>query len=83
LWRGQSTEGEIGLEYEKIDSMLKQLDNSSKRKRNMSYSNSQSAPLVANNKYKLDSSKRDVRRILDLIAKSEHKHTPVPICRIE
>lgn len=83
LWRGQTTEGEIGLEYEKIDSMLRQLDNSSKRKRDMSNSNSQSAPLVANNKYKLDNSKRDVRRILDLIAKSEHKHTPTPICRIE
>jgi NAD+ synthase len=83
LWRGQTTEGEIGLEYDKIDYILEQLDNSNLRKRDMSHSNSQSVHLVANKKPKLDNSKKDVRLVLDLISKSEHKHTPPPICRID
>jgi NAD+ synthase len=83
LWRGQTTEGEIGLEYDKIDYILEQLDNSNLRKRDMSHSNSQSVHLVANKKPKLDNSKKDVQLVLDLISKSEHKLTPPPICRID
>jgi NAD+ synthase len=82
LWRGQTTEGEIGLAYEQIDSILKQLDNSGQRKRNMSHKSYQDAPPITNKKYKLDNSHRDVRRVLDLIDKNEHKLTPPPICRI-
>ena len=82
LWRGQTTEGEIGLAYEQIDSILKQLDNSGQRKRNMSHKSYQDAPPITNKKYKLDNSHRDVRRVLDLIDKNEHKLTSPPICRI-
>ena len=33
LWRGQTTEGEIGLAYEKIDSILMQLEDRKEGKR--------------------------------------------------
>jgi NAD+ synthase len=82
LWRGQTTEGEIGLAYEKIDSILKQLENTGRRKRNSSHQNYQDALLISNAKENLGNGVRDVRLILNLIEKSEHKLVFPPICRV-
>jgi NAD+ synthase len=82
LWRGQTTEGEIGLTYDKIDSILKQLDNSGRGKRNTNHQNYQDVPPITNIKYTLGNRQRDVRRVLNLIDKSQHKLTHPPICRI-
>ena len=82
LWRGQTTEGEIGLAYEKIDSILKQLENSGRRKRNSSHQSYQVALPITHLKDKMRNSRRDVRLILNLIDKSEHKLTLPPVCRI-
>ena len=82
LWRGQTTEGEIGLAYEKIDSILKQLDNSGRGKKNTSNQIFSDVHSITNIKYKLGNRQRDVRRVLNLIDKSEHKLTLPPICRI-
>jgi NAD+ synthase len=82
LWKGQTTEGEIGLAYEKIDSILKQIDNSGKRKRNTNQLGYLAIPLTTFKKYRLGNGQKDVQRLLDLIDKSEHKLAPPPICRI-
>jgi NAD+ synthase len=82
LWKGQTTEGEIGLAYDKIDSILKQIDNSDKRKKNTNHLEYLDIPLTAIKKYKLGNGQKDVQRLLDLINKSEHKLAPPPICRI-
>jgi NAD+ synthase len=82
LWRGQTTEGEIGLSYETIDSILKQLENSGRRKRNSSHQNYQDALSITYLRDKIGNSQRDVRRVLNLIDKSEHKLTLPPVCRV-
>jgi NAD+ synthase len=82
LWRGQTTEGEIGLSYETIDSILRQLENSGRRKRNSSHQNYQDALLITHLKDKMRNRHRDVRLVLNLIDKSEHKLTLPPVCRI-
>jgi NAD+ synthase len=82
LWRGQTTEGEIGLAYEKIDSLLKQIDSSDRRKWNPGHLGYQDIALTANEKNKLGNGRKEAQRLLDLIDKSGHKLTPPPICRI-
>jgi NAD+ synthase len=82
LWRGQTTEGEIGLAYEKIDFILKQLENSGRRKRNSSHHNYQDALPITHLKDNMRNRPRDVRLVLHLIDKSEHKLTLPPVCRV-
>jgi NAD+ synthase len=83
LWRGQTTEGEIGLAYEKIDSILKQLDNSGRGRRKANHQqtfHNIHAKIRIN--HNLGNRQKEVRRVLDLIEKSGHKLAPPPICRI-
>lgn len=82
LWRGQTTEQEIGLTYEKIDFILKKLHNSDQGRRNIRHHNYQDVLSIIKRKYKPGYRQRDVRRVLNLIDKSKHKLTFPPICRI-
>jgi NAD+ synthase len=82
LWKGQTTEGEIGLAYEKIDSILKHLENSGRRKRIPGHQSYRDALPITHLKDKMRNSQRDVRLILNLIDKSKHKLTLPPVCRI-
>jgi NAD+ synthase len=80
LWKGQTTEGEIGLAYEKIDSILMQIDRL-QRGRKISSMRQQSFPDVIS-KHKLGYSLAEAKRVLEIIEKNGHKLNPPPICPI-
>ncbi|MGB7665421.1 MAG: NAD+ synthase [Nitrososphaeraceae archaeon] len=82
LWRGQTTEGEIGLAYEKIDFILKQLENLVRGRRNANHRTSDDIHTKVKINRNFENSQKEVRRVLAIIEKSGHKHTPPPICRI-
>ena len=88
LWRGQTTEGEIGLAYEKIDSILMQLESlkEGKRKGLSDHYNVNVAAAAAastNKQVKLTYNKEEVKRVLKIIKGNGHKLDPPPICRIK
>ena len=85
LWKGQTTEGEIGLAYEKIDSILMQFENLQEGKRKIPNIRPQSFNNVytgTNGRRISECSAADVKRVLAIIERNEHKLTPAPICRI-
>jgi NAD+ synthase len=90
LSRGQTTEGEIGLPYEKIDSILMQLENRKGEKEeglpdHHSEGNAVAnadAPGGLNKKIKPAYNRAEVKQILEIIKKNRHKLDP-PICRIK
>jgi NAD+ synthase len=70
IWRGQTAEGEIGVSYEKIDTILKNIDYDK-------ISNSSKLPIIKG----VD--KKDVKSVIEWILSNRHKHeNPVPICKI-
>jgi NAD+ synthase len=85
LWRGQTTEGEIGLAYDKVDSILIYLEDSQRRRdiisSNASTSNYES-PINVHARPRLESSKEDVKRVTELIARNKHKLALPPICKV-
>jgi NAD+ synthase len=88
LWKGQTTEGEIGLAYEKIDSILMQIDSLRRGHKNPSISSitPQSLPDVISKISRGDKragSLAEVKRVLEMIEKNGHKLNPPPICRVE
>ncbi|MGH9985552.1 MAG: NAD+ synthase [Nitrososphaeraceae archaeon] len=85
LWKGQTTEGEIGLVYEKIDSILMQFENLQEGKRKVPNIGLQSFDNVytgTNGRRKSEYSAADVKRVLAIIERNGHKLTSAPICRI-
>ena len=85
LWKGQTTEGEIGLAYEKIDSILMQFENLQDGKRKVPNIRPQSFDNVytgTNGRRIRECSAADVKRVLTIIERNGHKLTPAPICRI-
>jgi len=85
LWKGQTTEGEIGLAYEKIDSILMQFENLQEGKRKVPNIRPQSFDNVytgTNGRRIRECSEADVKRVLAIIERNGHKLTPAPICKI-
>lgn len=82
LWRGQTTEGELGLSYEKIDFILMQLENLKKGKNKGSTDHYDDAATGLNTQLKPRCNKADVKRVLEIIKRNGHKLDPPPICRI-
>jgi NAD+ synthase len=84
LWKGQTTEGEIGLAYEKIDSILMQIDKLQRERKNSNIRQQSFLNLVSKigRRDKLGYSLAEAKRILAIIEKNGHKLNPPPICRI-
>jgi NAD+ synthase len=85
LWKGQTTEGEIGLAYEKIDSILMQFENLQEGKRKVPKIRPQGFDNVytgTNGRRIRECSAADVKRVLAIIERNGHKLTPAPICKI-
>ncbi|HKR74883.1 MAG TPA: NAD+ synthase [Candidatus Nitrosocosmicus sp.] len=71
IWRGQTAEGEIGVQYEKIDMILK----------NIQYDNISSDSKLPSIR---GVPKKDVKSVIEWIQSNRHKHEiPVPICKLE
>ena len=66
LWRGQTAEDEIGLNYEQIDDILRKLD----------------ANALKKPKSKSNPSTKNIQMIMDLIDRNKHKLEPAPICKL-
>jgi NAD+ synthase len=86
LWRGQTAEGEIGLAYSKIDSILVHLEHLENGKGIVSsnaHRKNNNNPINRNTKRKIEnSSESDVKQVLELIERNKHKHTLPPICKV-
>jgi len=71
IWRGQTAEGEIGVQYEKIDIILK----------NIQYDKLSSETKIPNIE---GVTKKDVKSVFDWIQSNSHKHEiPIPICKLD
>ena len=70
IWRGQTAEGEIGVQYDKIDRIL----------RNIQFdkvSSDSKLPSIRG------VNKKDVRSVIEWIQSNRHKHEiPIPICKL-
>jgi NAD+ synthase len=84
LWKGQTTEGEIGLAYEKIDSILMQTDRLQRGRKNSSIRQQSFLNVVSKigRRDRLGCSLAEAKRVLEIIEKNGHKLNPPPICRI-
>ncbi len=70
IWRGQTAEGEIGVSYENIDTILKNIQYNK-------LSNASKLPSIDG----VD--KKDVELVVSWIQSNSHKHeNPIPICKI-
>ena len=79
LWKGHTAEGEIGMTYEEIDHILRELEgNHSKNNKNGRFF--EVSPTVTTTK---TVNKRKVKRLVDLIERNKHKHEMPPICRLK
>ncbi|HEY3526511.1 MAG TPA: NAD+ synthase [Nitrososphaeraceae archaeon] len=79
LWKGHTAEGEIGMTYEEIDHILRELEgNYSKNNNNGRFF--EVSPTVTTTK---TVNKRKVKRLVDLIERNKHKHEMPPICRLK
>lgn len=67
LWKGQTTEGEIGIKYEEIDKILEQIEDGS------IHLTSTSDKLNEDN----------VSKIKSMLEKNEHKQDMPPICKLK
>ncbi|MGE0388724.1 MAG: NAD+ synthase [Candidatus Nitrosocosmicus sp.] len=71
IWRGQTAEGEIGVQYEKIDMILKKIK----------YDKISSESKLPNIR---GVTKKDIKAVIDWIQNNRHKHEiPIPICKLE
>lgn len=71
IWRGQTAEGEIGVQYEKIDKILK----------NIQYDKISSESKLPSIR---GVTKKDVKSVIEWIQSNRHKHEiPIPICKLE
>jgi NAD+ synthase len=79
LWKGHTAEGEIGMTYEEIDHILRELEGNH-RKNNNNGRSFEVSPTVTTTK---TINKRKVKRLVDLIERNKHKHEMPPICRLK
>jgi len=67
LWIGQTDEGELGITYERLDTILKALEKGID---------------PAEIPKKFDVSEEEVKRVLEMVEKSRHKREPPPIAKV-
>src|SRR5688500_2386277 len=79
LWKGHTAEGEIGMTYEEIDHILRELEGNHSKNNNNGRS-FEISPTVTTTK---TVNKRKVKRLVDLIERNKHKHEMPPICRLK
>jgi NAD+ synthase len=79
LWKGHTAEGEIGMTYEEIDHILRELEGNHSKNNNNDRS-FEVSPTVTTTK---TVNKRKVKRLVDLIERNKHKHEMPPICRLK
>lgn len=79
LWKGHTAEGEIGMTYEEIDHILRELEGNHSKNNNNGRS-FEVSPTVTTTK---TVNKRKVKRLVDLIERNKHKHEMPPICRLK
>lgn len=79
LWKGHTAEGEIGMTYEEIDHILRELEGNHSKNNNNGRAFKVS-PTVTTTK---TVNKRKVKRLVDLIERNKHKHEMPPICRLK
>jgi NAD+ synthase len=79
LWKGHTAEGEIGMTYEEIDHILRELEGNHSKNNNSGRS-FEVSPTVTTTK---TVNKRKVKRLVDLIERNKHKHEMPPICRLK
>lgn len=79
LWKGHTAEGEIGMTYEEIDHILRELEGNHSKNNNNGRS-FEVSPTVTTTK---TVDKRKVKRLVDLIERNKHKHEMPPICRLK
>ncbi|HEX5976665.1 MAG TPA: NAD(+) synthase, partial [Nitrososphaeraceae archaeon] len=79
LWKGHTAEGEIGMTYEEIDHILRELEGNHGKNNNNGRS-FEVSPTVTTTK---TVNKRKVKRLVDLIERNKHKHEMPPICRLK
>jgi NAD+ synthase len=80
LWKGHTAEGEIGMTYEEIDHILKELEGNHSKKNNNNGKSFKVSPTDTTTK---TVNKRKVKRLVDLIERNKHKHEMPPICRLK
>jgi NAD+ synthase len=70
IWRGQTAEGEIGVQYDKIDMVLK----------NIQYDKISSDSKIPSIR---GVSKKDTKSVIEWIESNRHKHEiPIPVCKL-
>lgn len=79
LWKGHTAEGEIGMTYEEIDHILRELEGNHSKNNNNGRS-FEVSPTVTTTK---TVNKSKVKRLVDLIERNKHKHEMPPICRLK
>ena len=79
LWKGHTAEGEIGMTYEEIDHILRELEGNHSKNNNNGRSFEVSPTLTTTKTV----NKRKVKRLVDLIERNKHKHEMPPICRLK
>lgn len=80
LWKGHTAEGEIGMTYEEIDHILRELEGNHGKNNNNNSRSFEVSPTVTTTK---TVNKRKVKRLVDLIERNKHKHEMPPICRLK
>ena len=81
LWKGHTAEGEIGMTYEEIDHILRELEGNHSKKNNNNGRSFKVSPTVTTTTKTVN--KRKVKRLVDLIERNKHKHEMPPICRLK
>lgn len=81
LWKGHTAEGEIGMTYEEIDHILRELEGNHSKKNNNNGRSFKVSPTVITTTKTVN--KKKVKRLVDLIERNKHKHEMPPICRLK
>jgi NAD+ synthase len=76
LWRGQTTEGEIGMSYEEIDHILQELEKNQAKGHGNSVMTAEFVQAIC------DIKKSNRKNLIDLIKRNRHKHELPPICKL-
>jgi NAD+ synthase len=81
LWKGHTAEGEIGMTYEEIDHILRELEGNHSKNNNNNGRSFKVSPTVTTATKTVN--KRKVKRLVELIERNKHKHEMPPICRLK
>ncbi|MDQ3838865.1 MAG: NAD+ synthase [Thermoproteota archaeon] len=78
LWKGHTAEGEIGMSYQEIDRILRELE----KNHGKNYINGKSFEVSQAIITDRMLNKKKVKRLVDLIQRNKHKHEKPPICKL-